>query len=406
MDLNFDLNETPEEKGMEDLIRGYFPESVIFDNNTNIQEYALKTYNDLINHKEDNKTKYEVLLIELNKNNKIKKIRKEHSGNDNKKALFMIDPEDIYPYEFSFKDKEFFFDETKRFFYKKYDFDTNNAFLSVLREIILHKYAFHLLEKYKKVHFPYIDKIKIPELYEIFYNDSENIFSPLKKTNASSLSPINNEINNENKSIIIKYELLDIYTLLNNVINENIEKKWFYYFTLITDVFEYFEKNKLFHNDTKRDNLCFLRDEYKIEKDNVKKTFNKIAIIDFGEATLLEQRNYQQTGFTKKKVFQEIVYSPVQKIKKKQIEQSKSLTSKKQNNNNSKTQKNIINKILKEEKKSFNAWFKKSDNNPIKLHTQKYGGKHQKKTHNKTHKKTKRNKRKQIKTKKQYNKTK
>lgn len=401
MNLDLDLNETPEEKGMEDLIRGYFPESVIFDNNTNIQEYALKTYNDLINHKEDNKTKYEVLLIELNKNNKIKKIRKEHSGNDNKKALFMIDPEDIYPYEFSFKDKEFFFDETKRFFYKKYDFDTNNAFLSVLREIILHKYAFHLLEKYKKVHFPYIDKIKIPELYEIFYNDSENNFSPLKKTNASYLSPINNEINNENKSIIIKYELLDIYTLLNNVINENIEKKWFYYFTLITDVFEYFEKNKLFHNDTKRDNLCFLRDEYKIEK----KTFNKIAIIDFGEATLLEQRNYQQTGFTKKKVFQEIVYSPVQKIKKKQIEQSKSLTSKKQNNNNSKTQ-NIINKILKEENKSFNAWFKNSDNNPINLNTEKYGGKHQKKTHNKTHKKTKRNKIKQIKTKKQYNKTK
>jgi hypothetical protein len=321
----------------------------------------------------------------------------------------MIDPDDVYPYEFSFKDKEFFFDEKKSFFYKKYVFDNNNAFLSVLREIILHKYAFQLLEKYKKEHFPSIDKIKIPELYEIFYNDSENNFSPLKKTNASSLSPINNEINNENISIIIKYELLDIYTLLNDVINKNIEKKWFYYFTLITDVFEYFEKNKLFHNDTKRDNLCFLRDEYEIKKGNVNQKFNKIAIIDFGEATLLEQRNYQQTGFTKKEVFQEIVNSPVQNIKKNQIEQSKSLTSKKQNNNNnktnnnskSKTQKNIFNKILEEEQKSFNAWFKNSDNNPINLKTEKYGGKHK----NKTHKKTK-NKRKQIKTKKHYNKTK
>ena len=397
--LDFD-SETPKEKGIEELIRGYFPKSVIFDNNTNIQEYALKTYNDLINHKEYNKTKYENLLTEL-ETNKIKKTRKGHSDIEHKKSLYIINEE--HPYIFSFKNKEFYFDETNRIFYKKYVFDSDNAFLSILREIILHKYAFHLLEKYKNEHFPTIDKIKIPKLYDIFYNDSENNFSPLKNTKSSykkSPSPINNENNTVNKSIIIKYELLDIYTLQNDGVNEKIKKNWLYYFTLITDIFEYFKEHHLFHNDTKRDNVCFLRDEYKI--DNVNKKFNILAIFDFGEATLLEARDTQLTGFTNKKYFEEIVNDA--------IKQNKSLTLKNKTNKQNKSQtlknKNIIKEVLEKEKKSFNAWFMKSENNPISTNTEKYGGKHQKKTHKKTHKKTKRNKRKQIKTKKQYNKTK
>jgi hypothetical protein len=64
MDLNFDIGETFEEKGMEELIKGYFPENVMFDININIQNYALETYNDLIINKEYNKKKYESLLTE------------------------------------------------------------------------------------------------------------------------------------------------------------------------------------------------------------------------------------------------------------------------------------------------------------------------------------------------------
>jgi hypothetical protein len=113
------------------------------------------------------------------------------------------------------------------------------------------------------------------------------------------------------------------------------------------------KENKLFHNDTSINNICFLRNEC------------VICIIDFGEATLNVPVNVREKGFTKK------------------------ISADEMPNDN-------------DRKEDFIRWLGINKNKQMTPVGVRYGGKHKKTKQ--TRKAGK--KRKQIKTKKHYNKTK
>jgi len=214
----------------------------------------------------------------------------------------------------------YLFDSPNKCFYKMYKFDSNIvSILSIVREIVLHNYAVFLNSKcinsskknthritsrittvssfhnkvgthktmtktlkIKRFHlkkpYTYLNKIKIPKLENYFFNYAE-----------------------DNTEIILKYELLNIVFPKSGMflsrrtidLKAAITSEWEYFFTKIVDLLTCFESNGLFHNDSHRDNLCFVR---------ISNQTYSLAIIDFGKATLSVPVHSSLMGFIKPKI--------------------------------------------------------------------------------------------------------
>lgn len=139
--------------------------------------------------------------------------------------------------------------------YTFYDLEDNYVIVSIINEILLNIYGYILLNNYKNNKY-----FEIPKIYDVKLIKYKNNFT--KKKIRIFMNYINLKISIENISI----NYLDIY------------KK-------VKDFFNYLIKNKLYHNDTHKNNLI------------IKK--NKIILLDFGKATLNYAFNPSISGFPK-----------------------------------------------------------------------------------------------------------
>lgn len=139
--------------------------------------------------------------------------------------------------------------------YTFYDLEDNYVIVSIINEILLNIYGYILLNNYKNK--KYFD---IPKIYHVKLIKYKENFT--KKKIRIFMNYINLKINIQNISI----NYLDIYVKIKDFLN-------------------YLIKNKLYHNDTHKNNLV------------IKK--NKIILLDFGKATLNYAFNPSISGFPK-----------------------------------------------------------------------------------------------------------
>lgn len=313
--LKIETDET-KENTIEELIAAYFPET-IGTKNYNIQNDALSCYNKLIGNSLDNspqsqisistsstgKTTVESLLDELEyetsiqeltkyaRQNNLRFIKRKTPAKEKKQQIYVNED----PINYTILDTYYLFDTNTNCFYKMYKInkDDNYSLLSIIREITLHNYALFLKNKVCNN-----TDIYIPKIYDYF----------LKNTKIN---------NNEYAEIIIKYELLKIVFPISFIENKNapnpestifgfVDKnaldrdqhntfkktiliEWEKHYNTIAKLFDCFEQNKLFHNDSHIENVCF------IER-NGKYSF---ALIDFGKATLNAPLFSSVKGFAK-----------------------------------------------------------------------------------------------------------
>jgi len=336
LDLNFDLNDEDEEPTVEDVIKDFFPEK-IGTYNYDIQNKAIICYKDMITRtnrsntssaredshkgflttpeKKSSKSSQQNIMSIANMliyaaDNNLKCIERQTPINERTQEIIIGE----YPHRYTIQKTYYLFDAPNKSFYKMYKFYNTDiyALLSIIREVVLHNYAVFLNSKCKsklfsknnKTHRPriskkslfvkqtfkvkrsrpikprykYLSKIKIPKLENYFLNDTEG-----------------------ERELILKYELLNIvfptvsgfssqYTIdfKNTIVTE-----WEFFFSKVVDLLTCFETNGLFHNDTHRENLCFVRISYQ--------TYS-LAIIDFGKATLNKPILSSMNGFIKPKI--------------------------------------------------------------------------------------------------------
>ena len=154
----------------------------------------------------------------------------------------------------------------------------NFTCLSIISEIVLHYYAIYLNKKIC------VNEIKIPEILEI---------------NKKSITEINKKTTKQDEYdvISIKMEYLDIIDLKkeeNNHIKNQIINKFASWNIPITKLFTCFEEHNLYHNDTHSDNLVFINT----------KEGTKLALIDFGKATLNQAYSVTPTGYPRFLLYQ------------------------------------------------------------------------------------------------------
>lgn len=265
-----------------ELIDLYFHnDSNININDSTIEEFATQCYQILQSEKclnlQNNKpesidiSEYDQWIIEQFKTSSpIFKKKTKQPGDPDYQELFFNFGKNNNEYikseslKFNYKMLTTYFSNTgkKDFFYKVYQIGREEkfAYISVLREIVLHQYALYL-KKEKCISDIYIPKI----LNVIQYSEK----------------------NSDNIYLIIKSEYIDIIPQINKIGDQEIHTLYNKYFKQIHHLFTCFEKNHLFHNDTHSDNLCF------INKDNE----TQLALIDFGKSTILKQMNQSSTGF-------------------------------------------------------------------------------------------------------------
>lgn len=132
-----------------------------------------------------------------------------------------------------------------------HDNKDNYAYFMILNEIIIHYYAYLLMQDYKS-----IDKFrfKVPKLYKI----------EKKRTKSGNIKI----------SLYMEYMYHLDKTKINNI---------FGYQEKIHNILNYLERNFLFHNDTHNDNILFQK--------------NNIVIIDFGQASMFEKNNLSDYSF-------------------------------------------------------------------------------------------------------------
>lgn len=290
-----------------ELIVAYFPET-IGTKNYNIQNDALSCYNKLIENSLDNSPQSQISistprtgkttaesLDDLEYGNSIQKLTKYARQNNlrlvKRKTLAKEKTQQIYvteiPNNYTILDTYYLFDTNTNCFYKMYKVnkDDNYAFLSIIREITLYNYALFL-----KNNVCNCNDIYIPQLYDYF----------LKNTKIS---------NHEYAEIVIKYELLKIVfpitfteetndsnpeliifdRVQHNTFKKAILTEWEKHYNSIAKIFDCFELNKLFHNDSHIENVCFIERDGKY----------KFALIDFGKATLNTPLFSSVKGFAK-----------------------------------------------------------------------------------------------------------
>jgi hypothetical protein len=282
---------------IDNLIKNYFPIDIKINNEEikqeqNIQDFALYIYKKLKldNNKLelDNKnstiptiptsttpttanlksTDTTIFSFSPEKHNDIITIEKK-PGNNNIKI------QSIGEKHIDIKRIELTTDKTT-FFTKSIIIPLNSDFynftcLSIISEIVLHYYAIYLNKKIC------INEIKIPEILEI---NKKSITEINKKT----------EKQDEYDVISIKMEYLDIIDFKkeeNKHIKNQIINKFESWNIPITKLFTCFEEHKLYHNDTHSDNLVFINTE----------EGTKLALIDFGKATLNNAYSVTSTGY-------------------------------------------------------------------------------------------------------------
>lgn len=223
-------------------------------------------------------------------------------------------------YRYTIKKTFYLYDVPNKCFYKMYTFNSRNviSILSIIREIVLHNYAVFLNSKcnnnnnkskqksrkkllrrtttsssnkvathkrksikikrfhLKKTH-NFLDTVKIPKLENYFFNYAE-----------------------DNTEIILKYEMLNIAFPKSDEsrhtkdLKAAILSEWKFFHTNIVDLLTCFGSNGLYHNDSHRDNLCFVQTS--------SRTYS-LAIIDFGKATLSAPVHSSLMGFIKPKTY-------------------------------------------------------------------------------------------------------
>ena len=156
--------------------------------------------------------------------------------------------------------------------YTFYDLEDNYVIVSIINEILLNIYGYILLINYKNKEY-----FNIPKIHHVKLIKYKNNFT--KKKIKIFMNYINLKINIQN--ITINY--LDIYRKIKKFLS-------------------YLMKNKLYHNDTHKNNLI------------IKK--NKIILLDFGKATLNYAFNPSISGFPKVKFDRN---KKLNKLKKKYI---------------------------------------------------------------------------------------
>jgi hypothetical protein len=285
------------------IIKSYFNYEKIFIENENIQiniqTYALQIYEILkkqdseifdINSSirtsvpepsdsQDSYTTTESIYDNNNDNDNLKII----GPKDNQIQEIYTDIGMLHKQKYQINQNYFIADKSKKFFYKKFIFKNDTyamyGILSILREIVLHKYALYLQNELSK-----------SELCK------SEIYIPSIHNFSSNLSKFTNEkpnLNPKNIEIIIQYEFIDIifpFTINNDTVYDKTIQTAFYntyrkiaiknfteYNTQIHNLFKCFEENHLFHNDSHIDNLCLIRN---------KKGGIQLALFDFGKATL------------------------------------------------------------------------------------------------------------------------
>lgn len=142
-----------------------------------------------------------------------------------------------------------------KYIIKKYKFINNYnnyCIVSIIREIILQIYAFLLCKNLKN--------IIIPKIYKIEYKE--------------------NKYSETEICLIMKYINLE-----NKITNSLKITKSIMIYKIIKNILDYFENNKLYHNDTHNQNLIILK--------------NKIVLLDFGKSTLYDLFSPSINGFPK-----------------------------------------------------------------------------------------------------------
>jgi hypothetical protein len=144
--------------------------------------------------------------------------------------------------------------------------DEDPAYLSILREIVLHYYAIDLMERVLGCP----REIIVPKIIRItMRTDGENLVISI------TMDLLNGIIN------FTKPE--------NETIKSQILENWEMWKGKIIALLSCFESNGLFHNDTHVDNLIFIKTGEEV----------KMALFDFGKSTLLTPFYPTTTGFPK-----------------------------------------------------------------------------------------------------------
>jgi len=159
---------------------------------------------------------------------------------------------------------------TKTFILNKTCGSYNIAFFTVLYEIVSQQYAYEIIENDSRLYW-----VKIPKIYEVRYNREEST-----------------EIG----------EIVIVMEYLPKVIDTTLwyDEIWMERVHLL---FDFFEKNGLFHLDSAHRNLYFT--------ENVKSNDFKLALIDFGQSQITHYKdmsNYyssQPTGYPMRLFFKD-----------------------------------------------------------------------------------------------------
>ena len=288
------------------IIRSYFDYKNIFIEEVNIQTYALQIYKTLKNQDSEIfgiNSSIPTSVLEPS-DSQDSSTTTESMYNNNNDNLKIIGPKDnriqeIYTdigmqhkQKYHINQNYFIADKSNKFFYKKFIFKNDPyaiyGILSILREIVLHKYALYLQNELCK------SEIYIPSIHDF-------------SSNLSKFTNKNPNSNPKNIEIIIQYEFIDIifpFTISNDTVYDKEIQTAFYntYKTVAIDnfteynrqihhLFECFENHHLFHNDSHIDNLCLIRNQ---------EGGIQLALFDFGKATLNHPVVPSHLGYPKK----------------------------------------------------------------------------------------------------------